>query len=149
MPTTFARCRFRRPEWGDLFRGLRPGQRGLDEAPEPGAPRHGWQRVAAQEVDASFFRGVKIDPVGKGVVTFTMWTHGWTPFHLMPRVTPVSVRCPGFPGSSFAAPLVPTSIVQCKLPVWPSTRLAWPSPCSLSLGWGLGSQRVLLGECSR
>ena len=25
--------------------------------------------------------------------------------------------------------------------------VAWPSPCSLSLGSGLGSQRVLLGEC--
>ena len=49
---------FDAPEWGDLSRGLRPGQRGLDDAPEPGAPRHGWQRVAAQEADASFFRGV-------------------------------------------------------------------------------------------
>ena len=43
-----------------------------------------------------------------------------TPLHLMPCVTPVSVRCPGFPGSSLAAPLVATSLVQCRLPVWPS-----------------------------
>ena len=49
---------FDAPEWGDLSRGLRPGQQGLDDAPEPGTPRHRWQWVAAQEADASFFRGV-------------------------------------------------------------------------------------------
>ena len=80
---------------------------------------------------------------------FTRWTNGWTSIHLLPCVSPVSVRCPGFPGSPLAAPLVPTPVVRCKLPVWPSTRFAWPSPCSLSLGWGFGSQRVLLGKCSR
>ena len=31
------------PEWGDLFRGLRPRQRGVDEPPEPGA-RNGSRR---------------------------------------------------------------------------------------------------------
>ena len=103
---------FDAPEWGDLSRGLRPGQRGVDEAPEPVAPRHGWQRVAVQEVDASFFEGVvwpRLTPSARGFVTFTRWTH---------------------PGSSLAAPLVPTSFVHCKLPVWPSTRFAWLSPCS-------------------
>ena len=61
-----------------------------------------------------------IDPVGAGFVTFTRWTNGWTSFHLLPCVSPVSVRCPGFPGSPLAAFLVPTPFVRCKLPVWPS-----------------------------
>ena len=85
------------PQSGEICPGLRPGQRVLDEAPEPGAPRHGWQRGAAQEADASFFRGVVWPRFGAGVVTFTRWTNGWTSFHLLPCVTPVSVRCPCFP----------------------------------------------------
>ena len=143
---------FDAPEWGDLSRGLRPGQGGLDEAPEPGAPRHGWQRVAAQEANASFFRGVvwpRLTPSERALSRSQGGPMAGLPFTCCPVVTPVPVRCPGFPGSSLAAPLEPTSFVRCKLPVWPSTRLAWPSPWSLSLGWGLGSQRVLLGECGR
>ena len=58
------------PKWEDLSRGLRLGQRGLDEAPEPGAPRHGWQRHKKMQA---------------GVVTSTRWTNGWTLFHLLPR----------------------------------------------------------------
>ena len=46
---------FDAPEWRDLSRELRPGQRGFDDAREPGAP---CQRVAVQEADASFFRRV-------------------------------------------------------------------------------------------
>ena len=62
--------------------------------------------------------------------------------------------CPVSPQSRFDAQVFRVfscgaSGAHCKLPVWPSTRLAWPSLCSLSLGWGFAPQRVLLGECGR
>ena len=129
---------FDAPEWGDLSRGFAPWTSPRARSPTP------WVATGCGARSRRFLlqgSGVaKIDPVGASFVTFTRWTNGWTSFHLLPCVSPVSVRCPGFPGSPLAAPLVPIPFVQCKLPVWPSTRLAWPSPCSLSLGWGFGSR---------
>ena len=94
---------------------------GVDEAPEPGAPR----------LD-SFFVWPRLSP---GLVTITRWTRGWTPSHELPSVTRISVRCPRFPGRR-----------------WPSTRFAWPSPCSLSLHTGFslecGRSGVLRGWSS-
>ena len=141
MSTTFARCRLRRPRVGRFVQRIaRRGPRARSSTPlvATGCGARSRRFLLRRSGVA------KIDPVREGVVTFTRWTHGWTPCH------PVSVRCPGFLGSSLAALLVPTFFVRCKLPVvCLSTRLAWPSPCSLTLGWGLGSQRVLLGECGR
>ena len=91
--------------------------------------------VVAQEADASFFRGVvwpRLSPLEQALSQGG--TNGWSSFHLLPCISPVSVRCPGFPGSSLAAPQVPTHFVRCKLPVWPSIRVSWPSP-SFGLGF--------------
>ena len=93
--------------------------------------------VAAQEVDASLFAGV-------------VW----------PRLTPLeralsraqAARCHPSLGSMprfswFFSCGASGAHFPCKLLVWPSTRFAWPSP--LSLGSGLGSQRILIGEAAR
>ena len=70
-------------------------------------------------LDARQKAGVaKIDGVGASFVTFTRWSNGWSSFHLLPCVSPVSVRCPGFPGSHFAAPLVPTPFCPEKKECW-------------------------------
>ena len=41
------------PEWGDVARGLQPGQVSLDD-PLPGVARRGWQRGAAQHIEDQF-----------------------------------------------------------------------------------------------
>ena len=83
----------------------------------------------------------KIDPIGEGVVTFTRWTHGWTSVHLLPCVPSLGSmpRFSGFSscGASDAHFLCPVQFASVAVH---STRVA------MSLSWGFGSQRVLLGE---
>ena len=145
MSTTFARCRLRRSRVVSSVQRIAPWTT-RHQSQELHAMGGNWLR--AQEVDASLFGGVVWPRLTQSERALSRSQGG--PTAGLPFICcPVSPQCQGFPVSSLAAPLVPTSFVRCKLPVWPSTRFAWPSPCSLSLGLGPGSQRVLLGECGR
>ena len=104
VSTTFARCRFRRPRVGRFVQRI-----SLDNEDLTTPQSQGWQWVGVV--------WPRLTPSEQALSRSQGGPMAGTSFQLLPCVTPVSVRCPGFPGSSLAALLVPTSFVRCKLTV--------------------------------
>ena len=117
------------PKWGDLSRGLLLGQRGLDEAPEPGAPRHGWQRRKKMlPFSGRLYHVHKVD----------QWLDSFSPA--------ATVRCPALPGSFLAAPLVPNFFCPVQVACVAVHSICVAITVQLVLWLWFWSQRVLL-EC--
>ena len=84
-------------------------------------------------------------------------THNWSraswtppyglPFTFLP-LTPQQVRVSLVPGLPIASPSPFTPSVLQHLPVWPSTRLPWPTPCKLLEEGSLGGLRWLASAVS-
>ena len=135
------------PEWGDVARGLRPGQLSVDD-PRPGPARGGnevWQRMSMKHsVQGLCGRDCTSTSRRSSV---PKWPDGKCTIQFHPMVECDSVRTPGVPCVAPQTPLVPFTPVRVKLPVWPSTRSKWPPPRSLSARRSFGAKGVPFGEC--
>ena len=77
---------FESPEWGDVARGLQPGQISLDD-PMPGVARQGWQRGAAQHVEERFRTDIvwpRLDPPGQALLRSQSGPMAGIPFCCFP-----------------------------------------------------------------
>ena len=123
-------------EWAALADGLRPRQ--------PGVPTHGWQFFAARAVDISSplpsCPGCLPLSLPFCVLSLVPWRASLSPWCLLPHLLGFALSSSVF--SSFVASPLPFS----HLPVWPSTRHLWPSPCSVLEGGGPWKSWVRVGE---
>ena len=136
------------PEWGDVARGLQPGQVLLDDS-MPGVARRGWQRGAAQHIEDQFRTGVmsQLELHEQAMFRSQSGPLVGVPFICTPK-SPETRFEPPLPCVASQTPLVSFTLVCCKLPVWPSTRSLWPPPRSLPACRGSGTAGVPVGERS-
>ena len=147
-----ARCRgnlvdlgFEAPEWEDLARGARPDFDPM--ANRIPASKHGWQQKASNVVENSFLAQL-IWPTLAPPEQALLRSQQGSPVHLLAYLAGNDV-----PAARAQGVVPPTSLatfapVFVHLSVWPSTRLSWPPPCSVSVGRGVGPPRIFAGERS-
>ena len=104
---------------------------------DPTTPKHGWQHLASQPVNAHFLGATvwpRLPDASRALLRSR--TSGQRSFHLLSN-------CQAH------QPLVsPSTLVQPCLPVWPSTRSLWLTPRSMCCGGGARESWVRSGVSS-
>ena len=138
LPLTLSTSRGRRHQKIPSFRGLRadcfrPKEPVFSDI-KPGVPTHGWQFFAARTIEEHFVSSSvlpKLSPTESALYVHNLDLALGGAFLLFRSVLPPALPCS--PPSSLVASPPP---VLSHLPVWPSTRRFWPSPCSVLEGGG-------------
>ena len=126
------------PEWGDVARGLQPGQVALED-PMLGIARRGWQRGAALHVEEQFRTVVvwpRLHPSEQALLRSQSGPSAGVPFSCVP-----SSAATRFESQEFRVLLLRR--LWCPLPLSASS---WPPPRSLSARRSFGAKGILFGE---
>ena len=128
---------FQPPSWEAMARGARPNFRELDDFVR-GIDSRGWQHEASFRVE-EFFRQEQVFPAlsdSSCALLRSQGVRGRDGVVSVPDLPGDGDRFPFVPGPLVASPPVAYTLNRAYRPVWPSTRLFWPSPSSVRTGWG-------------
>ena len=133
------------PSWHQLLQGLRPQQPALDEM-EPGFFSQGCSCSLQKLLNSASVQQFQLSKhssvLNQGPMSglFPTFRHPFLFFCSLPHSS--------FPGASASAPLASHSSCFAHLPVWPSPRCPWPSPCSVCESKCSWRSWFLKGECN-
>ena len=133
---------FSPPSWEALAAGTRPPPHEPDDN-EPGCSRFGWQHEASSRVERQF-RELLLSVMSdseKAMLRSQGGCGAGAAFSTSPNCALTRIEPP------FFRTLLLRRLHPARLPVWPTTRLLWPPPCSLRQVWSSGNAWVCRGEC--